>query len=128
MSGAGKPDDETRPADPSLDQPVGAAVVAFWEGGYRRLPLVDTGTFDVGRGEQCEVRIDHPSVSRQHLKLHVGDGVAVEDVGSFNGSRLNGIRIVLTSFGVGVTRQKQLFFGLMVIAALIILLFTVRMY
>ena len=41
---------------------------------------------------------------------------------------LNGIRIVLTSFGVGVTRQKQLFFGLMVIAALVILIFTVRMY
>ena len=41
---------------------------------------------------------------------------------------LNGIRIVLTSFGVGVTRQKQLFFGLMALAALIILFFTVRMY
>lgn len=41
---------------------------------------------------------------------------------------LNGIRIVLTSFGVGVTRQKQLFLGLMALAALIILFFTVRMY
>jgi succinate dehydrogenase / fumarate reductase cytochrome b subunit len=41
---------------------------------------------------------------------------------------LNGIRIVLTSFGVGVTRQKQLFFGLMAIAALTILFFAVRMY
>ena len=41
---------------------------------------------------------------------------------------LNGIRIVLTSFGVGVTRQKQLFFGLMAIAALVILVFTARMY
>ena len=41
---------------------------------------------------------------------------------------LNGIRIVLTSFGVGVTRQKQLFVGLMAIAALVILFFTVRMY
>jgi succinate dehydrogenase / fumarate reductase cytochrome b subunit len=41
---------------------------------------------------------------------------------------LNGIRIVLTSFGVGVTRQKQLFVALMAIAAVIILFFTVRMY
>ena len=41
---------------------------------------------------------------------------------------LNGIRIVLTSFGVGVTRQKQLFFGLMVVALLLILMFTIRMY
>ena len=41
---------------------------------------------------------------------------------------LNGIRIILTSFGVGVTRQKQLFFGLMLIALLVILIFTARMY
>jgi succinate dehydrogenase / fumarate reductase cytochrome b subunit len=41
---------------------------------------------------------------------------------------LNGIRIILTSFGVGVTRQKQLFYGFMVIAALVILIFTARMY
>jgi succinate dehydrogenase / fumarate reductase, cytochrome b subunit len=41
---------------------------------------------------------------------------------------LNGIRIVLTSFGVGVTRQRQLFFGLMIVALLLILMFTVRMY
>lgn len=41
---------------------------------------------------------------------------------------LNGIRVVLTSFGVGVTRQKQLFFGLMAIAVIVILFFTARMY
>jgi succinate dehydrogenase / fumarate reductase cytochrome b subunit len=41
---------------------------------------------------------------------------------------LNGIRIVLTSFGVGVTRQKQLFYGFMALAVLVILLFTARMY
>ena len=41
---------------------------------------------------------------------------------------LNGIRIILTSFGVGVTRQRQLFFGLMLIAVFVILIFTARMY
>ena len=41
---------------------------------------------------------------------------------------LNGIRIILTSFGVGVTRQKQLFYAFMILAVLIILVFTVRMY
>lgn len=41
---------------------------------------------------------------------------------------LNGIRVVLTSFGVGVTRQKQLFYGFMIVAAFIIFLFTARMY
>ena len=41
---------------------------------------------------------------------------------------LNGIRIILTSFGVGVTRQKQLFWGFMTVAAVVILFFTVKMY
>ncbi|RPJ21539.1 MAG: succinate dehydrogenase, cytochrome b556 subunit [Chloroflexi bacterium] len=41
---------------------------------------------------------------------------------------LNGIRIILTSFGVGVTRQKQLFYGFMLISVLVILIFTARMY
>ncbi len=40
---------------------------------------------------------------------------------------LNGIRIVLTSFGVSVTRQKQLFVGLMALAVVIILVFAVKM-
>ena len=41
---------------------------------------------------------------------------------------LNGIRVILTSFGVGVTRQKQFFYGLMVMAVIVILIFTARMY
>jgi succinate dehydrogenase / fumarate reductase cytochrome b subunit len=41
---------------------------------------------------------------------------------------LNGIRIILTSFGIGVTRQKQLFWGFMAVAAVIILFFTAKMY
>jgi succinate dehydrogenase / fumarate reductase cytochrome b subunit len=40
----------------------------------------------------------------------------------------NGIRIILTSFGVGVTRQKQLFYGFMIVAIFVILIFTARMY
>jgi len=41
---------------------------------------------------------------------------------------LNGIRIILTNFGIGVTRQKQLFYGFMALAAIIILIFVARMY
>jgi succinate dehydrogenase / fumarate reductase, cytochrome b subunit len=40
---------------------------------------------------------------------------------------LNGIRIILTSFGVGVTRQKQLFWGLMALAGMVILFFSAKM-
>lgn len=41
---------------------------------------------------------------------------------------LNGVRIILTSFGIGVTRQKQLFYGFMTLAMIVILFFAVRMY
>jgi succinate dehydrogenase / fumarate reductase, cytochrome b subunit len=41
---------------------------------------------------------------------------------------LNGIRIVLTSFGIGVTTQKQLFYGLMAVSVVTILMFAFRMF
>jgi len=41
---------------------------------------------------------------------------------------LNGIRIILTTFGMSVTRQKQLFFVLMGIAFIAILIFGIHMF
>ena len=41
---------------------------------------------------------------------------------------LNGIRVALTSFGIGVTRQRELFWVLMALAAVGILLFAYVMF
>jgi succinate dehydrogenase / fumarate reductase cytochrome b subunit len=41
---------------------------------------------------------------------------------------LNGIRIILTTFGIGITQQKALFYSLMTLAAIAILIFGVRMF
>lgn len=41
---------------------------------------------------------------------------------------LNGIRIILTTFGVAVTRQKQLFYVMMAISLIAILIFGIRMF
>ena len=41
---------------------------------------------------------------------------------------LNGIRIILTTFGVSVTQQKSLFYTLMFIAVIAILIFGIRMF
>ena len=41
---------------------------------------------------------------------------------------LNGIRIALTSFGIAIPYQKQLFLGLMVLAILSSLIFALRMF
>lgn len=48
----------------------------------------------VGRDEDCDLCIDHKSVSKRHCVLVVTDGlVLVRDLGSTNGTRVNDIRI-----------------------------------
>lgn len=45
----------------------------------------------VGRDLTCRVRFNDASVSRRHLRVRVGaDGIEAEDLGSRNGTRLNG--------------------------------------
>ncbi|GAB3728051.1 hypothetical protein GCM10028862_05180 [Luteimonas pelagia] len=52
------------------------------------------GSLRIGRGSDCELRLDHPSVSRRHAELHSdGDSWHVRDLGSKNGSFADGARI-----------------------------------
>jgi pSer/pThr/pTyr-binding forkhead associated (FHA) protein len=48
----------------------------------------------VGRKEDCDIRVDHKSVSKQHCVIVRGDGMLhVRDLGSTNGTRVNGRRV-----------------------------------
>lgn len=48
----------------------------------------------VGRNEDCDVRLDHRGVSKLHCMLVKTDGlVLVRDLGSTNGTRVNGQRV-----------------------------------
>ena len=58
--------------------------------------------------------------------IYIAGELLVVAAGILHG--LNGIRIVLTTFGVSVTRQKQLFYALMAIALIAIAIFGVRMF
>jgi len=59
----------------------------------RRLPLGET-PLDIGRGKDRALVLDSPAVSRQHAQLEArGASVIVEDLGSANGTLLNGRRI-----------------------------------
>jgi transcriptional regulator with PAS, ATPase and Fis domain len=55
-------------------------------------PLPDSGEFRLGRGEDATLRIDDPSVSREHAILHVEKGkpIQISDCGSSNGTRVRG--------------------------------------
>jgi pSer/pThr/pTyr-binding forkhead associated (FHA) protein len=48
----------------------------------------------VGRKEECDLRLDHKSVSKMHCVLVKTDGLLVlRDLGSTNGTRVNGARV-----------------------------------
>ncbi|MCE9580403.1 MAG: sigma 54-interacting transcriptional regulator [Deltaproteobacteria bacterium] len=58
-------------------------------------PLPLEGAVTVGRGSGCEVRIDAPSLSRQHLRLEIVAGqLRVTDLDSANGTRVGGAPLV----------------------------------
>jgi pSer/pThr/pTyr-binding forkhead associated (FHA) protein len=52
------------------------------------------GEFIFGRGPECHVRPEIPTISRQHCLLRVSyDGVHIRDLGSTNGTLVNGTRV-----------------------------------
>lgn len=62
--------------------------------GDRRFPLAGTDVLVVGRDLACEVPILDPGVSRRHAEVRVGaKGVDLTDLGSRNGTWINGRRV-----------------------------------
>jgi pSer/pThr/pTyr-binding forkhead associated (FHA) protein len=55
----------------------------------------DNGAVVVGRSSHCDLIVDHPSVSRRHARVtRTGDsGVRVVDLGSRNGTFVDGVRV-----------------------------------
>jgi two-component system response regulator AtoC len=63
---------------------------AFWPGGHTSVELPDSGVLTVGRALECDLRIDDESVSRRHISVHCGGRFDLEDLGSWNGTRVSG--------------------------------------
>ncbi|HLF24826.1 MAG TPA: FHA domain-containing protein [Anaerolineae bacterium] len=59
----------------------------------RRWPM-DKPSITIGRGEECEIVLPDRQVSRLHVRISRGeDGFYVEDLGSKNGTYLNGMPV-----------------------------------
>jgi len=55
---------------------------------------VDKDMLLVGRKEDCDVHLDHKSVSKMHCVIARSDGLLLlRDLGSTNGTRVNGQRV-----------------------------------
>ncbi len=79
------------------------AVIEIREPGRaaRRIPL--TGApMRIGRAPECEIVLRDSRVSRRHARLHARDGLLLlTDLGSTNGTRVNGNRITELVLGEG---------------------------
>ncbi len=63
---------------------------ACWQGGSQTFRLAGEGSLVIGRGTESNVCVPHSSVSRKHAVLHMGSPVELEDLGSANGTRIDG--------------------------------------
>ena len=62
--------------------------------GRRETQELSEGTWFIGRGTMCRVRLDFPDVSERHAVLYVRNGrVVIQDLHSANGTYVNGEEI-----------------------------------
>ena len=77
--------------DPDADR---LEVVVTCESLFAAQPLPATGDVVIGRSVDCDLRVNHPSISREHALLRIGPTLTIEDLGSANGTRLRGEPLV----------------------------------
>jgi succinate dehydrogenase / fumarate reductase cytochrome b subunit len=87
---------------------------------YLYLHLIVLGTLAQGPGAYEQF------LELVHSPIYIFGELLVVAAGIYHG--LNGIRIGLTSFGIGVVYQKQLFYTLLTISIIVIITFGIRMF
>jgi pSer/pThr/pTyr-binding forkhead associated (FHA) protein len=83
--------------------PVGACIRVL-QGFYEGLELpVDRAWWVIGRGRGADAVLAEPTISRAHAAIGFAreEGFFVQDLGSTNGTLLNGVRTLRTSLSDG---------------------------
>ncbi|MBX3234373.1 MAG: sigma 54-interacting transcriptional regulator [Labilithrix sp.] len=86
-------DSTAAPAPRGSGASEGLELVVFDGGSLRRLALPPRGEVTVGRGDEADLRVEEPSVSRVHARFRGGKEPTVEDLGSSNGTRVAGVAL-----------------------------------
>lgn len=69
------------------------------------------GVLEVGRAPDCQLMIDHPSVSKKHAQFTISpEGVTLQDLGSTNGTFVRGRRLVANE-SVSMEPEWKVSFG-----------------
>lgn len=86
--------DQTETAESRLRPPIGATAVVL-SGFYEGLEVaLDRDRLVIGRGRKADLALAEATISRAHAAIGFdGRGFFVEDLGSTNGTRVNGARI-----------------------------------
>jgi len=105
---APEPTPEPEPEPEPTPPPRREQAVLLWDG---RDMTLDQGVTVIGRSSGCDIVVDDPNVSRRHAEIRrMGEGYSLVDLGSTNGTEVNGQRVGETSLmngdviGVGTTR------------------------
>jgi hypothetical protein len=104
-------------ASDMVEAPGGARVAAISLPDGKRVTVADDAV-TIGRTPDCDVNLSDPNVSRRHAEVRrQGDGFVVVDLGSTNGTRVNGqgVKVQTLDDGdeitVGATRLRFEAFG-----------------
>jgi len=88
----------------TMPSTAGASLLIMSNGFFASLPLSPGSEMVIGRSTSCDVHLDDPMASRRHARLYLGESIAVEDLGSANGTRVRDALIAphtLTSIAPG---------------------------
>jgi GAF domain/FHA domain len=78
-----------------------ACLTAYLPDAATRWLVRSRAPLTLGRGAECSLRIEHPSVSRLHARLHFDqDRWMLEDASSKNGVHVNGLQVRQAPLGV----------------------------
>lgn len=81
-------------------------VLVMFKGDQRRSFSITRDTTVIGRREDCDLRIPLGDVSRKHCRLiKDGETLRIEDLGSSNGTYINGERVQQAELTAGDTLQ-----------------------
>ncbi len=85
---------ETEAGEGGAEAPSGRSLLVSAERGCFAFPVTSGKRYVIGRAPECDVVVDDASVSRRHAAITVGADAVIEDLGSTNGTTVQGGRVV----------------------------------